>query len=48
MPDELMERAEALGINASLYWLLEPDERERALRRDVERAERARKEEENP
>ena len=40
MNPELMARAEALGINASLYWLLPPEDRERALLRDVERAER--------
>ena len=44
MDEELIERAEALGINASLYYLLPPEERERALKKDVERAERAARE----
>ena len=47
MDPELIARAEALGINATLYWLLPPEDRERDLRRDVERAEREQKEEGN-
>lgn len=46
MSEELMERAEALGINASLYWLLPEDEREKALKKDVEKDEKAAREEE--
>ena len=38
MKKELMQEAEALGINASLYYLLPPDKRETALRKDIERA----------
>lgn len=38
MNEELMQEAEALGINASLYYLLPPDKREAALRKDIERA----------
>lgn len=35
---ELMEEAKRLGINASLYRLLKPQERESALRKDIARA----------
>ena len=38
MDEELINEAEALGINASLYYLLPPTEREKALRRDIARA----------
>ena len=40
MNEELMREAEALGINASLYYLLPPDRRERLLRKDIDRAKR--------
>jgi hypothetical protein len=38
MSEELMKEAEALGINASLYFLLPPEDREKALRKDIARA----------
>ena len=38
MNEKLMKEAEALGINASMYYLLPPDKREEALRRDIARA----------
>lgn len=38
MNEELMAEAEALGINASLYYFLPPDRREDLLRKDIERA----------
>lgn len=38
MNEDLVREAEDLGINASLYLLLPPRERERALRRDIARA----------
>lgn len=41
MNEELIRRAVALGINVSLYWLLPPDRREDAIRKDVERAEKS-------
>ena len=40
MSEELMKEAEALGINASLYYLLPPEDREKALRKDIARAKR--------
>jgi len=44
MDEELIKEAKALGINASLYYLLPPRKREEALRADIAR-EKARKEE---
>lgn len=44
MDEKLVKEAQALGINASLYYLLPPQRREAALRADVAR-EKARKEE---
>lgn len=41
MNEELMKEAEELGINASLYYLLSPESRERALRKDIERAKKS-------
>ena len=38
MDPELVELAEELGINVSMYLLLEPQDREKALRKDVRRA----------
>lgn len=38
MNDELMKEAEVLGINASMYYLLPPERRESALRKDIARA----------
>ena len=38
MNDALVREAEALGINVSMYYLLPPNRREDALRRDVARA----------
>ena len=38
MNEDLMREAEKLGINASLYYLLPPMEREKALRKDIDRA----------
>ena len=38
MDPELVEQAEELGINVSMYLLLEPKDREKALRKDVRRA----------
>ncbi len=40
MNKELMEEAERLGINASMYYLLPPDKRENALKKDIEKAKR--------
>lgn len=37
MNPELMKEAEKYGINASLYYLLPPDQRENALKKDIER-----------
>lgn len=44
MDEKLVKEAQALGINASLYYLLPPQRREAALRADIAR-EKARKEE---
>lgn len=41
MNEELMREAEALGINASLYYFLPPDRREDALRQDIARAKKS-------
>lgn len=38
MDEKLIREAEALGINASLYYFLPSDKREAALRKDIERA----------
>lgn len=38
MDEELMKEAEAVGINASLYYLLPREKREEALRKDIARA----------
>lgn len=38
MNNELIAEAEALGINASLYFLLPRKKRERLLQRDIDRA----------
>jgi len=38
MDDDLIEEAEELGINTSMYYLLPPKQREKALRRDIIRA----------
>ena len=38
MDAELMKEAEKYGINASLYYLLPPNQRENALKKDIERA----------
>ena len=38
MDKKLMKEAEELGINASLYFLLPPNKREAALKRDILRA----------
>ena len=37
MNEDLVAEAEALGINASLYYLLRPDLREDALKKDIAR-----------
>lgn len=44
MLEELMHEAERLGLNASMYYLVRPKDRERALRLDIEKR---RKEEKN-
>lgn len=36
MNETLIKEAERLGINASMYYLLPPDKREDALKKDVE------------
>ena len=41
MNEELMREAEALGINASLYYLLPASRREEALKKDIEKAKRS-------
>lgn len=41
MNEDLVKEAEALGINASMYYLLPPDRRESALRKDIERAKKS-------
>lgn len=38
MDEDLMKEAESLGINASMYYFLPPNNRETALKRDIERA----------
>ncbi len=38
MKKELVEEAERLGINASLYYLLPSEKREDALKADIEKA----------
>ena len=38
MDSTLMQDAEKFGINASLYFLLPPNKREDALKRDISRA----------
>lgn len=38
MNPDLMKEAEKYGINASMYYLLPPRQREKALRKDIERA----------
>lgn len=38
MNPDLMKEAEKYGINASMYYLLPPKQRESALKRDIERA----------
>lgn len=37
LDNKLVEEAKMLGINASMYNLLSPKEREKALRKEVER-----------
>lgn len=37
MNEALMKEAERLGINASMYYLIPPKKRERALRLDIEK-----------
>lgn len=41
MDEELIREAEALGLNASLYYLLPPRRREILLQRDIDRAKQA-------
>ena len=41
MKEELMKEAEALGINASLYYVLPADRREDALRQDIDKAKKS-------
>lgn len=45
MDETLVEEAKALGINASMYWLLPPKKRNAALRADIARAKQKRSEE---
>jgi len=40
MNEDLMREAEAAGINASLYYFLPPNKRERLLQKDIDRAKR--------
>lgn len=40
MNEDLIAEAEALGINASLYFFIPPHRRENLLRKDIERARR--------
>ena len=43
MTEALIREAERYGINASMYWLLPPDKREKALKKDLEKAKKAAK-----
>lgn len=45
MDQKLVEEAKELGINASMYYLLPPQKRESALRADIAREKKTRKEE---
>ena len=48
MDEQLMAEAEALGINASLYYLLPANRREDLLRKDIERAKKISAEQSTP
>ena len=37
MFEKLMKEAESLGLNSSMYYLIPPKRRERALRLDIEK-----------
>ena len=41
MNEDLVKEAEDLGINASMYYLLPPDRRESALKKEIERAKKS-------
>lgn len=48
MNEELVAEAEALGINASMYYLLPSHRREDLLRKDIERAKKSAAEQSTP
>ena len=42
MSEDLIREAEQYGINASMYYLLPPKKREKALQKDIQKAKKAR------
>ena len=43
MNPELVREADRLGINASMYFLLDPEKREKCLRADIEKEKKRRR-----